>query len=1089
MASARYQKSAAVGNRREYSASEIEVDLPAPRSYLWRMPTPVSPNRLPLLLTLLLALCGTSGAAQESLVTPERPAEYMIYQYPDIELVVRVDIAEAEFGLRVVGPAAVAVKSARVPGRRLGPVFQFIDAVDLPRQLMIEVTPGRPVERSAIGLEVLQFAAGDRHTAALSRAYRMFSLGIETAHSDDTTTWAMKTYSLRNAADLFDQLGMEEMRLWSEYFAAHLVLHRLDDSLMAVELAQDIRRGATRAGFARIELAARVLEGEALLRRMPAAGAGSSAFDHQALHDLLQGTALLAQRLGLASEAGRALYGDGLAFDHQGESQRALGQFRNALDLIAQAGDADLLNQVRGTAATAYEAQGSTSGALDMLDHIAGDLAAAAQDDADLELADRLLEKGRLLNAAYRFHEAQGELERSLVLQRDNGIDRSWGPTGLELAWAYYSQGRADDAVALIRESLPRTPLEGNRKTLARAYGSLANTLRARGRFEQAAQARETQGTLVGEGEGRAVLLFETAMDARWRHGSASREAREMLGWSLQAAKAEGDSLTEARSLLQICLLDAEHGGEQTCPQAAARSAYDTLRDSAVPRLAAEAALSRSRMLHRAGQGADARAELDRLLEELYWYRRFLPGVTGAWYAENRADLAGDYLALTAAAMDERAALEFLLALDRLRAVEAADGLPGAAARLDPQTAMALRELLARREAATGAGALRLAHDFGRQLEAARRSCRQCGLDSAGRLTAGRLRDILSGLDRSEALLTYYLADGGALAVLAGRPGARIFRLGQPGEIRQRLEGLRADLSRPPYAPLLPDLETLGGLLLRPLAAELPEHIYLLPAGDLGGIPFDALRLDGRHLAERHQVVSLASLQSLERRGPALSGDYRDRVFVAGNPQSQRDPFRFEMSRSPEIGRVTDRFVGPGLHVVQGIALRKDEFADARFARAALVHLAIPGVIDLADPSRSRLLLAGAAEAGPAARGDPRGGDSAAGVLTAADLRSFELDADLLLLSATVVTGAGLPPHDGRVPLVSELLDAGAAAVLYSLWPAGDAAAAELADGMYERLQSDPDIVSAFGAVRRAKISNGDATNLGAWAGFQLFIR
>ena len=1069
------------------------------------MPSPTSPYRpklrpglhpglrlalrLLLLLPLLWVPCGLAGAAQEGGVTPERPAEYMIYQYPDIALVVRVDIPEAEFGLRVFGPEGAAVKSSRVPGRRLGPIYQFIDAVDLPRQLMIEVTPGHAVERSAIGLEVLQFATGDRNGAVLSRAYRMFSLGIESAPSDDTTTWAMKAYSLRNAADLFDQLGMEEMRLWSEYFAAHLVLHRLGDVLAAAELSREIRRGAARAGFVEIGLAARVLEGEALLRRMDATPAGSSAVDHRALHELLQGTAELAQSLGLVSEAGRALYADGRVFDHQGEPRQALQRYRDALDVITPGGDSELLNQVRATAAAAYEEQGSSTGALDMLDHIADDLAAAAQDDDRLELADRLLEKGRLLNATYRYREALGELGRSLELQRENGMSRSWGPTGLELAWALYSLGMTDDATGLIQESLPRTPLEGNRETLARAYGSLANMLRAAGRFEEAAQARDMQSTLVGEGEGRAELLFETAMDARRRHGAASREARELLGWSRQAARAEGDLLTEARSLLQLCQLEAVPDREQGCADARLQSAHAMLRDSAVPRLAAEAGLARSRMLRRAGQSAEARAELERLLDELYWYRRFLPGVTGAWYQENRADLAAEYLALAAASMDERAALEFLLALDRLRAVEAADRSGVADGRLEPETDTALRELLAGREAASGEVAARLASEFEQRLDAARRACRTCGFGGADRLSMDQLRTLLRGLERSEALLAYYLAADQAFAVLAGPAQARIVSLGQPKKIRQFVEVLRADLAGPPYTPGQADLGVLGDLLLQPLAADLPERIYLLPTGDLLGIPFDALRLDDRYVAGRHGVVNLASLDSLQRRSPALSADYRSRVFVAGNPQSQRDPFRFEMSRSPEIRRVTDRFVGPGLHVVQGVALRKDEFTDPRFAQAALVHLAIPGVLDLADPERSRLLLAGAAESIPAGWAGLRSGESLPGILAPADLRAFQLGADLLLLSATAVAGGGLPPHDGRMPLVAELLEAGAAAVVFSLWPVGDDAAADFADGLYERLQADPDIVSAFRLARQAKIRESEATNLGAWAGFQLFIR
>jgi CHAT domain-containing protein/tetratricopeptide (TPR) repeat protein len=1063
------------------------------------MPSNVAKSSLPVLCLLHLALLLgatplAARAAQEEPVTPERPAEYMIYQYPDIALVVRVDVPETEFGVRVLGPEDAVVKSSGVPGRRIGPVFTYIDAADLPRQLMIEVTPGRAIARSAISLEVLQFAAGDRNGAALSRAYRLFSLGTETALSDDTTSWAMKTYSLRNAADLFDQLGMEEMRLWSEYFAAHQVLHQLEDRLMAMELSQEIQRAAVRAGFARVDLAARVLEGDALLQQLTRPAASDP--DYPRMHELLQGVAALAARLGFPAEAGRAYFKDGLVFDHQGEAQQALEQYERALEVVAQAGHPELLKEVRATAATAYEALGSTAGALEMLDEMAGELAAGPQDEAALELADRLLEKGRLLNATYRYRDALSELARALELQQANAANRSWGPTGLELAWAQYSLGRADEAIALIQEALPRTPPEGNAKLLARAYGSLANMHRARGQFEQAAQARETQGTLVGEGEGRAGLLFETAMDARQRYGPASREAREMLRWSGQAAAGEGDRLTEARSALQLCLLEIEGGGEAACSDSAARTAQAALRDSGVPRLAAEAGLARLRLLRRTGQTGEARGELDRLLDELQWYRRFLPGVLGAWYPESRTSLAQESLALSltgaAAAQDARGdspGARFLLALERIRAVEASDAANPALTPLDPGAEEALRSALARCEAARGDAARDLAAEVNRQIEGARHSCPQCGLGAVDRVSAGALQALLQGLDRSEGLLAYVLDGGDARAVLAGRSGVRIVSLAQPERIQQLLARTRESAARaeagPASAAALADLESLGKLLLQPLGRDLPARIYLLPSGPLRAIPFDALRLGGRYLAEQHLLVNLASLGSLERRQPSLSDGYRDRVFVAGNPQNQRDPFRFEISRSPEIDAVTDRFVGPGLQVVQGVALRKDEFADERFARAALVHLAIPGVIDLASPERSRLLLAAAADGTRPGRVSANPAD----YLSPADVTAFELDADLLLLSATGVTGNDDSPFDGRMPLVSDFLAAGAGAVLYSLWPAGEEVAAEFARAFYGRLESDPDIASAFMAARRAAIEAGGETNLSAWAGFQLFIR
>jgi CHAT domain-containing protein len=433
-----------------------------------------------------------------------------------------------------------------------------------------------------------------------------------------------------------------------------------------------------------------------------------------------------------------------------------------------------------------------------------------------------------------------------------------------------------------------------------------------------------------------------------------------------------------------------------------------------------------------------------------------------------------------------------LLALERIRAVEAADAASPTLPPLDPGAEEALRSVLARCETARGDQARNLASEVNRQIEAARQGCPQCGPGAVDRLTAGALQALLQDLDRSEGLLAYVLDAGEARAVLAGRSGVRTVNLAQPERILRLLASTRVSAARaeagPASATALADLEQLGKLLLEPLGRDLPAHIYLLPSGPLRGIPFDALRLDGRYLAEQHLLVNLGSLGSLERRQPSLSDGYRDRVFVAGNPQNQRDPFRFEISRSPEIDAVTDRFVGPGLQVVQGVALRKDEFADERFARAALVHLAIPGVIDLASPERSRLLLAAAADATDGTRVTRVSADPA-DYLSPTDVTAFELDADLLLLSATGVTGNGDSPFDGRIPLVSDFLAAGAGAVLYSLWPAGENVTAEFAREFYGHLESDPDIASAFTAARKAAIEAGGETNLSTWAGFQLFIR
>ena len=148
-----------------------------------------------------------------SYATPARPAEYMIYQYPGVNLVVKVDAAEVEFESKIYGPEQALLKSSGVPVRRVGPIYQFIDAVDTPRQLMVEVTPAESIDRSRVSLELIQLSGRDRNSQEYARAYKLFALGTETANSAYSATWWRIAHTLISAAIAFAELVWEEMRL------------------------------------------------------------------------------------------------------------------------------------------------------------------------------------------------------------------------------------------------------------------------------------------------------------------------------------------------------------------------------------------------------------------------------------------------------------------------------------------------------------------------------------------------------------------------------------------------------------------------------------------------------------------------------------------------------------------------------------------------------------------------------------------------------------------------------------------------------------------------------------------------------------
>jgi CHAT domain-containing protein len=335
----------------------------------------------------------------------------------------------------------------------------------------------------------------------------------------------------------------------------------------------------------------------------------------------------------------------------------------------------------------------------------------------------------------------------------------------------------------------------------------------------------------------------------------------------------------------------------------------------------------------------------------------------------------------------------------------------------------------------------------------------------------------LSELGRNESLLTYYFANDWVYAVHADRRGVRQVRAGKSAGIRGQIKSILDGL-QDPGAPA-PDaaLSRLGQTLMGGLSRSLGERLYLLPSGPLSGFPFDALRLDDAYLAERRSVLNLDSVSTLLDRPGDIGRDYDQRVFVAGNPRAGRDLFSYGVSSSEEIAAVRDRFVGGGLHIVQGVALRGDEFQDERYSNAGLIHLAMPGRVDLARPANSRLLLSGERES-PTAE-----------FLSPADLRGMPVSAQLAVLSGTSFTNRGGTDFDSRLGLVNDLQAAGARKVVASLWPAGDAETAQLMSVFYSRLSEDRDIGEALIQARRTLINTQDGANIRSWAGFQLFLR
>jgi CHAT domain-containing protein/tetratricopeptide (TPR) repeat protein len=1026
-----------------------------------------------LIILALMVVPAAVWSAQTGEVSSEHPAEYMIYQYPDVSLVVKIDAPEVEFESRIFGPEGALIKSSRIPSGRIGPLYQLIGAVDKPRQLMIKVSPERRINRSGITMELTQLPAWDRNSAELAHAYRLLSVGTESTHSNDTTTWAMKTYTLRNAADVFAGMGWEEMRLWCEFQAAHLVLHKLNDELQALELAREIQKSARTVGFDLIELAALILEGDALMKAGESSGGRVANARFEQIHAVLDRVAILAERLDLKSEQARALFNDGLAYQQQDQPNAAIRQFQRALDVSLSADNPELVNEIRGTAATTYESLGSTADAINMLEDIGGDLERVTGQ----ELTDNLFERGRILNASFRYPEAASELDLALNLHRSDAANSApWGPVGLALAWSYYSMGDMDRAASLILESIPRTPQSLNADALGQAYDSLANIFRDQGDFTQMAIYRGKQGVLARTVQQRSELAFESAKDAWHRGGSHSREAQDLLIRARQAATAAGDMLSGQRADLYLCLLKIEQEGRGGCTAAEVSRQHGALKNSGLPKLAMESDFVTAKILRREGRNGDALAVMERLIEEILLLRQALPGVLGAWYWQTKGSIFDEYMAITleASAADGLRPVDgkrVLLALIHIRLIESDQLSPGNEY-LERSQGDDLRSLIARRGAATGKEAEILAVQANKALQTIPRTMAR-GINP---LTPASLDQILARLKPDESLLTYFLGDSGDYVLIGAGKGVSMLRLPGTPSVSDRLIALREQIQKG-SASLLPKLDSMGRDLLGPVANRLTRKILLLPAGALNGFPFDALRLEGRFLAENHEVVNLMGLSITSALHSSLPPNYRDSVFLAGDPQASQELFNYEVRISPEISAVTDSFVGPGLHIIQGVALRRDEFQDTSFTGAGLLHLAMPGTIDLANPDRSRLLMSGA------------GVDSVVEYLSPADIRRFHFQASLAVLSHTNVSGGNFSEFNSRLGFVSDFLDRGVSNVVASMWVGEDSGSTTFVTEFYDNLEASRDVAAAFSLTRKKHLKTGNETNFRSWAGFQLFIR
>ena len=233
------------------------------------------------------------------------------------------------------------------------------------------------------------------------------------------------------------------------------------------------------------------------------------------------------------------------------------------------------------------------------------------------------------------------------------------------------------------------------------------------------------------------------------------------------------------------------------------------------------------------------------------------------------------------------------------------------------------------------------------------------------------------------------------------------------------------------------------------------------PDGALWDVPFEAL-VDpaGRHVIESRAVSLAPSLTAaLEIRRRNASGSPRPagadglRLLALGNPLPSPAPLP---DAAREVAEISANYPGGSTVVLTGAAATVTAFRQ-KAPSARIIHLAAHAGLNNSDPLSSFVRLG---------TGGPDSGDD--GTLTALDIMSVHLRADLVVLSACETALGGTGPGEGLIGMGWALSAAGASSSVLSFWKVDSAASRSFMTSFYRNLAEGGDSASRSAALRQA---------------------
>lgn len=261
--------------------------------------------------------------------------------------------------------------------------------------------------------------------------------------------------------------------------------------------------------------------------------------------------------------------------------------------------------------------------------------------------------------------------------------------------------------------------------------------------------------------------------------------------------------------------------------------------------------------------------------------------------------------------------------------------------------------------------------------------------------------------------------------------------------------------------------DAIGAEIIAPLGLTAGQRLVVVPHGPLHYLPFQALRVGGAYLVERHPIAAVPSLgiaAQLLARGSVA----RAQLTAFGNPQIAP---QYDL---PGAQREVTELVG----VFSGAAsFLGADATKSRFKQVApdsrMLHVAAHAKADLVDPLHSQILLATE--------------NNRQSFLEADEILALDLSkVSLVTLSACDSALGRVASGDEVLGFPRSFLSAGVASMIASLWPVADEATSVLMTTTYQQLHQGIDLQAAMQAGQLAVMRQNRFAHPFFWAPFNV---